>query len=181
MVYLRHGLFRILRIGSSVVSMASIGYSSQVQHVGTQTELDQGCLSDILMKELAASKNKCTEMSTELERKKLDLRQALQREAAMWKKLQIAKDPIGSLEDKVKHMHAQTCTLTRAAHTNTLTHVRFSLRGSFENRMRGIRLPSVYNVSIDAEAIPIVREPQCAVVCNHDNMLPPALLPESIR
>ena len=89
--------------------MAANGYPSQVQHEGTQTELDRNCLSDILMKELAASKNKCTEMGTELERKKLDLRQALQREAAILRELQIAKDCIGSLEDKVKHAHAHTC------------------------------------------------------------------------
>ena len=88
-------------------STVSNGFPSQVQHTGSQTELDRNCLSDILMKELATAKNKCTEMSSEVERKRRDLKQALQREAAILRELQIAKDCIVSLEDKITDIQAE--------------------------------------------------------------------------
>lgn len=132
---------------SPQASTMSNGYPSQVQHTSSQTELDRNCLSDILMKELAVSKTKTTELSNELERKRQDLKQALQREAAILRELQIAKDCIVSLEDKVRQppythegatiqgatIHTQGAPYTHT-HLHTYMHVQVSCLKSLLSR-----------------------------------------------
>lgn len=67
---------------------------------------------DLLTRELALAKTQCAELSGQVEQKKMEVKQVLQREALAVRELHSAKRYIATLEQRVREMWPNSCWTT---------------------------------------------------------------------